>query len=89
MDAVARADASAADVRASPHNLATRRVCERQHGQIKATDTPSTRAWRAWLADAVEAENAEAHDLAALEAIVGKGTLSEATARAVVAWKHG
>ena len=34
-------------------------------------------------------EKAEAHDLAALEAIVGKGTLSEATARAVVAWKHG
>ena len=44
---------------------------------------------RARSTEKAEAENAEAHDLAALEAIVGKGTLSEATARAVVAWKHG
>ena len=39
---------------------------------------------RARSTEKAEAENAEAHDLAALEAIVGKGTLSEATARAVV-----
>jgi len=44
---------------------------------------------RARSAEKAQAENAEAHDLAALEAIVGKGTLSEATARAVVAWKRG
>jgi hypothetical protein len=44
---------------------------------------------RARSSERAQAENAEAHDLAALEAIVGKGTLSEATARAVVAWKRG
>ena len=44
---------------------------------------------RARSEEKAQSSNAEAHDLAALEAIVGKGTLSEATARAVVAWKRG
>jgi hypothetical protein len=43
---------------------------------------------RARSADKPTSSEADAKDLAALETIVGKGTLSAETARAVLAWKR-